>query len=73
MDIWRYFRHTWTYQYTSVPGRTMMFLVRDQAGRISALAREDRRTVIAEVYVDDFREDGIISALITGAAANVKT
>jgi hypothetical protein len=30
-------------------------------------------TVIAEVYVDDFREDGIISALITGAAANVKT
>jgi hypothetical protein len=73
MDIWRYFRHTWTYQYTIVPGWTMMFLVRDQAGRISALAREDRRTVIAEVYVDDFREDGIISALITGAAANVKT
>jgi hypothetical protein len=31
MDIWRYFRHTWTTQYTSVPGRTMMFLVRDRA------------------------------------------
>jgi Domain of unknown function (DUF4338) len=31
MDIWRYFRHTWTNQYTSVPGRTMAFLVRDQA------------------------------------------
>ena len=31
MDIWRYFRHTWTNQYTSVPGRTMMFLVRDRA------------------------------------------
>lgn len=31
MDIWRYFRHTWTNQYVSVPGRTMMFLVRDQA------------------------------------------
>ena len=30
-DIWRYFRHTWTSQYTSVPGRTMMFLVRDAA------------------------------------------
>jgi hypothetical protein len=30
-DIWRYFRHTWSNQYTSVPGRTMMFLVRDAA------------------------------------------
>ena len=33
MDIWRYFRHTWTNQYTSVPGRTMSFLVRDAAAR----------------------------------------
>lgn len=31
MDVWRYFRHTWTNQYTSVPGRTMFFLVRDRA------------------------------------------
>src|SRR4051812_28501983 len=31
MDVWRYFRHTWTNQYTSVPGRTMVFLVRDRA------------------------------------------
>lgn len=31
MDVWRYFRHTWTNQYTSVPGRTMMLLVRDAA------------------------------------------
>ncbi|MFF5219506.1 Druantia anti-phage system protein DruA [Micromonospora sp. NPDC000442] len=31
MDIWRYFRHTWSNQYTSTPGRTMMFLVRDRA------------------------------------------
>lgn len=31
MDIWRYFRHTWTNQYTSVPGRSMVFLVRDRA------------------------------------------
>jgi Domain of unknown function (DUF4338) len=29
-DVWRYFRHTWTNQYTSVPGRTMIFLVRDR-------------------------------------------
>jgi hypothetical protein len=31
MDVWRYFRHTWTNQYKSVPGRTMVFLVRDRA------------------------------------------
>jgi hypothetical protein len=31
VDIWRYFRHTWTNQYTSTPGRTMMILVRDRA------------------------------------------
>ena len=31
IDIWRYFRHTWTNQYTSTPGRTILFLVRDRA------------------------------------------
>jgi hypothetical protein len=31
MDVWRYFRHTWSNQYTSVPGRSMTFLVRDRA------------------------------------------
>ena len=30
-DIWRYFRHTWTTQYMSTPGRSMAFLVRDRA------------------------------------------
>jgi hypothetical protein len=30
-DIWRYFRLTWSNQYTSTPGRTMMLLVRDRA------------------------------------------
>ena len=31
MDIWRYFRHTWSNQYTSTPGRTMMIMIRDRA------------------------------------------
>jgi hypothetical protein len=31
MDIWRYFRHTWTNHYVSTPGRTMLILVRDRA------------------------------------------
>lgn len=30
-DIWRYFRHTWVNEYKSVPGRSMMILVRDAA------------------------------------------
>ena len=33
LDIWRYFRHTWTNQLTSTPGRTMRILVRDSAAR----------------------------------------
>lgn len=31
IDIWRYFRHTWANEYTTVPGRTMHVLVRDRA------------------------------------------
>lgn len=31
IDVWRYFRHTWTNQYTSTPGRTLLLLVRDRA------------------------------------------
>jgi hypothetical protein len=30
-DIWRYFRHTWSNAYATVPGRTMPLLVRDAA------------------------------------------
>ena len=31
LDMWRYFRHTWTNQLASTPGRTMLILVRDSA------------------------------------------
>jgi hypothetical protein len=33
MDIWRYFRLTWSNQYSSVPGRNLMFLIRDKAAK----------------------------------------
>ena len=33
IDIWRYFRHTWASPYKSVPGRSMMALVRDAAAQ----------------------------------------
>lgn len=31
LDIWRYFRHTWTTTYQSTPGRKIFILVRDRA------------------------------------------
>lgn len=30
-DIWRYFRHTWSNAYSTIPGRSMPILVRDAA------------------------------------------
>ena len=30
-DIWRYFRHTWSNAYSTVPGRSMPILIRDSA------------------------------------------
>lgn len=104
MDVWRYFRHTWTNQYTSVPGRTMSFLIRDRAapihpvigiGALSSPVMQIRErdtwigwhpetflarvkanptlelarwlvevvdAAIAEIYVDDLLEDGVLAA-----------
>lgn len=31
LDIWRYFRHTWSLEYRSMPGRQLAFLVRNAA------------------------------------------
>lgn len=31
LEIWRYFRHTWTTTYQSTPGRKLFFLIRDRA------------------------------------------
>lgn len=104
MDVWRYFRHNWSNQYTSVPGRSMLFLVRDKAAPLhpvigigalcspimqlrerdewigwqseaflahvranpsQKLAKwlvETLDGAISEVYIDDFIENGILSA-----------
>src|SRR5262249_40186996 len=32
-NVWRYFRHTWTNAYKSIPGRSLMILVRDAAAK----------------------------------------
>ncbi|MDD2804005.1 MAG: DUF4338 domain-containing protein [Elusimicrobiales bacterium] len=31
MDIWRYFRHTWSLEYRPTPGRSLCFLIRNAA------------------------------------------
>lgn len=31
IDVWRYFRHTWSHEYRSIPGRQMMVLIRNAA------------------------------------------
>jgi hypothetical protein len=36
-DIWRYFRHTWTNAYSTVPGRSMPILIRDAATEFHAV------------------------------------
>jgi hypothetical protein len=60
-DIWRYFRHTWSNQYTTTPGRTMALLVRDRAAPyhpiigIGALAS----SIVAPSVVMVERLDGI--------------
>src|SRR5262249_21900902 len=33
MDVWRYFRHTWAMPYNSIPGRSMLLLIRDAAAQ----------------------------------------
>lgn len=36
-DIWRYFRHTWSNAYSTVPGRSMPVLIRDAATELHAV------------------------------------
>ncbi|MFD0630183.1 Druantia anti-phage system protein DruA [Streptomyces sanglieri] len=36
-DIWRYFRHTWSNAYATVPGRSMPILIRDAATECHAV------------------------------------
>ncbi|WP_418152430.1 hypothetical protein AB8615_11845 [Litorimonas sp. RW-G-Af-16] len=37
LDIWRYYRYTWSLEYNSVPGRTLRILIRNKAKKIGQL------------------------------------
>jgi hypothetical protein len=57
-DIWRYFRHTWSTPYESVPGRTMPILVRDAATPYHAVIGISALSSAASVL--PVRDDGLI-------------
>jgi hypothetical protein len=70
IDIWRYFRHTWANPYKSVPGRSMMVLVRDKAApfhpvigiaalssaAVAVTARDDKIGWTAAGVIEEIRE-----------------
>ena len=39
-DVWRYFRYTWSIPQTPIPGRSLLYLVRDAAHEHQAMARQ---------------------------------
>jgi Druantia protein DruA len=62
-DIWRYFRLTWVNNYKSVPGRSIMILVRDAAAPnhpiigIAALASSVVQQKARDKYIGWYTED----------------
>ncbi|MGD0779141.1 MAG: Druantia anti-phage system protein DruA [Candidatus Solibacter sp.] len=74
-DIWRYFRHTWTTAYRSVPGRSMMILIRDAAAPhhpvigIAALGSAVVQQRVRDQWIGWDSETGV-AALLQGASAS---
>lgn len=75
MDIWRYFRHTWTTAYRSVPGRSIMILVRDAAAPhhpvigIAALGSAVVQQRVRDKWIGWDAEQGVEFLLRNGNAA----
>ncbi len=57
MDLWRYFRHTWSLEYRSIPGRQIPLLIRNRARRrqpvigIAMLASPVLRTKSRDAWI----------------------
>jgi hypothetical protein len=70
-DIWRYFRHTWSNPYESVPGRSLQFLVRDRAAPlhpvigIAALSSASMRLGPRDRYIG-WDTDQVIDRFLAG-------
>lgn len=69
MDVWRYFRHTWTTAYRSVPGRSIMILIRDAAAQyhpvigIAALGSSVVQQRVRDQWIGWDSEQGVSSLL----------
>jgi Domain of unknown function (DUF4338) len=68
-DIWRYFRHTWTTAYRSVPGRSIMILIRDAAAQhhpvigIAALGSSVVQQRVRDEWIGWDPEQGVATLL----------
>jgi hypothetical protein len=67
-DIWRYFRHTWANPYRSVPGRSILILIRDAANDlrpvigIAALASSAVQISVRDEWIG-WSSEGFVDAL----------
>lgn len=74
LDIWRYFRHTWSNPYESVPGRSLQLLVRDRAAPfhpvigIAALSSAAVRLGPRDRYIG-WDTDQVVDRLLAGESA----
>lgn len=74
LDIWRYFRHTWTTTYQSTPGRKVFFLVRDRAVAnhpivgIAALGSPIVQLSVRDQWIG-WTPDQVVAAMRDAAAA----
>lgn len=70
-DIWRYFRHTWTTAYRTVPGRSIMILIRDAAGPnhpvigIAALGSAVVQQTVRDTWIGWDAQHGVDTLLAT--------
>ncbi len=78
LDVWRYFRHTWTTAYRSVPGRSIMILIRDAAARfhpvigIAALGSSVVQQRVRDQWIGWDPEQGVATLLqdVNGTTAS---
>lgn len=74
-DIWRYFRHTWSSPYESVPGRSLQFLVRDRGAAshpiigIAALSSAGVRLGPRDRFIG-WDTDQVVERLLAGDKAD---
>jgi hypothetical protein len=77
-DIWRYFRHTWTTAYRTVPGRSMMILLRDAAAPnhpvigIAALGSAVVQQTVRDTWIGWDAQHGVDALLATPTRRNAE-